>query len=265
MGGERTRVSGGAHRLITALSEAAERLLGFPVVDALGGRHLGPLLRLVIPSPLRPSWLGNQVGVEHACKALLDELIVRRVEARVVVAVERGARRDEAELARHRVQLALQARPALVHRGEVRCLAELAVDRCVFCIALGLVKVIHLARVGAARAEDGERGVGADEHRHGAAATRRTRRPLLVNSNVAAYHHGVSAIPCRRLDPRDRVEEGRRAAVARVGRSDALEVRLAAEELCEQCRLHALRLVDERLGADLDAADLVRCDAVALH
>jgi len=114
------------------------------------------------------------------------------------------------------------------------------------------------------RTLENERSVRADEHGARAGTADRARTALGVDGNVARDDERVAAVPAARLDPVARVEEGGRAAVARVLRVDALDVRVAREQV-HQDRLDRLALVDERLGADVDAADRRGRDVVLLE
>lgn len=114
------------------------------------------------------------------------------------------------------------------------------------------------------RTLENERSVRADEHGARAGTADRARTAFGVDGNVARDDERVAAVPAARLDPVARVEEGGRAAVARVLRVDALDVRVAREQV-HQDRLDRLALVDERLGADVDAADRRGRDVVLLE
>ena len=106
--------------------------------------------------------------------------------------------------------------------------------------------------------------VGADEHGDSASTTSGARVALGVEGNVSGHDNGVAAVPGRRLDPVDGVEEGIGAAVARVHGVDALDTGVVAEKGHEH-RLDRLRLVEEGLGADLESANRVGVDVVLLE
>eukprot|EP00967_Tisochrysis_lutea_P140095 scaffold255466_cov29-Tisochrysis_lutea.AAC.3 len=123
------------------------------------------------------------------------------------------------------------ARPAGVDPREVGLLRELAVDRGVLGVAPRLVEVVDLDSVRCSRTDHGERRVWTDEHCDGSAAARWARRARRIDGDVAADHQRIPPIPRARLDPRDGVEQGGGAAVARVRRRDALNIGVVTEEL----------------------------------
>lgn len=120
------------------------------------------------------------------------------------------------------------------------------------------------SKSGAERTLENERSVRADEHGARASTTDGARTALGVDGNVARDDECVAAVPAARLDPVARVEERCRAAVARVLRVDALDVRVAREEVHQE-RLDRLAFVNQRLGADVDATDRRRGDLVLLE
>lgn len=108
--------------------------------------------------------------------------------------------------------------------------------------------------------------IRSDQDGAGTGTTGRARGPLGVDSDVTAEDDGVPAVPGRALDPVDGVEERGGPAVAGVLRVDALDVGVAVrlEEVHED-RLDRLGLVDDGLGADIEATDREGVDAVLLE
>lgn len=132
---------------------------------------------------------------------------------------------------------------------------------------VGLVEVVRVPDVRAPLASfDGQGGVGTDEHGYAASATSGTGIALLVQCDVASHHNGVPAVPRRGLDPVYAVEECICAAVAGVYRVHTLNVVVAGLlEQLHQDGLDRLGLVEERLGADLKAANRFRLNVVLLE
>ena len=166
-----------------------------------------------------------------------------------------------------RVKLALEKRVAFVQRVQVADDGQATVHNRILRVHHGLVEVVRVGDVcGSQAALEHERRVWSDEERNGAGAAGWPRATLGVERYVAHDDGRVASVPVARLDPVDGVEERRRAAEASVDVVDALDVRVAgALEQLHQARLDALGLVDERLGADVEAADLVRAHAPLVH
>lgn len=101
---------------------------------------------------------------------------------------------------------------------------------------------------------------------HAGTDHRRQKTKQTKKTNTTKDTKGLRTVPRTGLHPVDGVEEGGRAAVAGVGGVDALHVRVAGvlEQLHED-RLDRLGLVDDGLRADLQPADAVVGQAVALH
>lgn len=97
-------------------------------------------------------------------------------------------------------------------------------------------------------------GVGSDEHGNGTSTTNGTSSTLSIDGNITSNDKSVTAIPRGRLDPVDGVEQSRGSTVAGVFGVDALDVGVVAKEV-HQDSLDRLGLVDQGLGADVDAAD----------
>ena len=110
---------------------------------------------------------------------------------------------------------------------------------------------------------DGERSVRPDEHRKGTSATSGTPTALRVDSDVTANDDRVPAVPGRGLDPVYSVEERGSRTIARVLGVDTLDVGVARlGEVVHQVRFGRLGLVDDRLGADIDATNGLGIDVV---
>jgi hypothetical protein len=106
--------------------------------------------------------------------------------------------------------------------------------------------------------------VGPDEERNGPCTPCWPGSTFGIDGNVAGDDNGPAAVPRARLDPIDRIEEGRGPAIAGVLRVDAFDVVVAMEEVHED-GLGRLRLVDDGFCADIQPADLARMDVVFFH
>mmetsp|Transcript_104832 Transcript_104832/g.302425 ORF Transcript_104832/g.302425 Transcript_104832/m.302425 type:complete len:214 (+) Transcript_104832:1482-2123(+) len=176
--------------------------------------------------------------------------MVGRVEAQVV---ERARRHHLSRACHGLLNVPLVA---LVNAREVGTLRELAVDKGILVVVgRGLVKVVAIDGVrGAEAGLEGQRRVRPDQHGHHAAAGGGPRGAGGVDGDVAREHNGVATVPLLGLYPRQRVEQGGSAAIARVGRGHALNVTVESKD-AHQRGLDALGLVNEGLGADFEAAD----------
>lgn len=106
-------------------------------------------------------------------------------------------------------------------------------------------------------------GIGSNEHSTRASATDWTGATLSINGNIPSKYNRIAAVPRTRFDPVDGVEKGSGGAIACVLRVDALNVVVArlAKEVHED-RLDRLGLVDNGLGADVDATNGLGVDIV---
>lgn len=100
-----------------------------------------------------------------------------------------------------------------------------------------LVEVVCVRDVGTAKTglED-EGSVWTDEESHTACTAGWTGIAFLVEGNVASYHDCVTAIPRRRLDPVDRVEDGVCTTVASIHGVNAFHI--CVSSLLEQLHEH---------------------------
>lgn len=109
---------------------------------------------------------------------------------------------------------------------------------------------------------DDDGGAGSHQHGDGSGAAGGPGAAAGVDRHVPRHGQSQSAVPEPRLDPGHRVEKGRSAPVAGVGRVHPFHVRVAAvfEEL-HQHRLDALRLVQDRFRPHLQPPDpIVACE-----
>lgn len=216
--------------------------------------------------------VGQEVVVEHTAVGLLDQLAGRGVVEDVVEVVQSGL-----GLVGNTVGAVLVGLEDLL-TGVVGLVAGinglgvaaegvLAIDNGVLAGEVGLVEVVSVGEVGATETglED-DRGVGANQHGNAASTTGGTGSTLGVQGNIAADNDGVTAVPGGGLEPVDAVEDSVGTAVAGVDGVNALDVGVAggSEEL-HQDGLDGLGLVQEGLGADLEAADGLGVDVVLLH
>lgn len=211
--------------------------------------------------------VSEEVVVEEAGVGLLDGLAGGGVEGHVVEAVERKLGRVSVRgSAVGDASLAL----VVVAVGGVKSLlvavdGVVTIDDGVLASQIGLVEVVDVVHVGATEAGlSDNRGVRADEHGNAASTTGRTSVALGVESDVASDDNGVTAVPGRRLDPVDGVEEGVGATVASIDGVNTFNALVVIEELHED-RLDGLGLVENGLGTDLEAANRGRIDIVVLE
>lgn len=219
-------------------------------------------------------WVYEVVVVEQARVRLGDKLASRRVERHVVEAVQRSLLLLSAAIDTVSVQARLQGLfPCVVglvtgvYGLSVALDREVAVDNRVLACKVRLVEVVHVPDVRAAQASvDSDGSVRANKHGYATSSAGGTGIALRVQGNVTSHNNGVTAVPRRRLDPVDAVEQGVGSTVAGVHRIDTLDVVVATlfEEL-HQDRLDRLGLVKERLGADLEASDGLGVYAVLLE
>lgn len=214
------------------------------------------------------------VVVQQARVRLGYELAGRGMESHVVKAVNSSFDLVTAAVDAVAVLLRLERLLSLVvglvagiHCLGVAAEGEVSVDNGVFARKVGLVEVVCVPDVGTALASvhDNWR-VGANKHGHASGSASRAGGALGVKGNVSCDDDGVTAVPARGLDPVDRVEQGVCAAVAGVYRVDTLDVVVARLlKQLHQDRFHRLGLVQQRLGADLEAADCLGVDVVLLE
>lgn len=205
--------------------------------------------------------------VQQSGVRFLHELASRGVESKVVEAVEGSlASIGTVGIAIGKLGLAL----AVITVGSIQglCVAVngvVPIDVGVLAGQVGLVKVIGVLHVGASQAGlHNNRGIRADQHSHGTGTARRTSIALGVQSNIASNDNGITAVPGRGFYPVDTVEQGVGTAVASIDGVDAFEVGIVTEQL-HQNRLDRLGLVQNGLGANLQATNRVGVDVVLLE
>uniref|UniRef100_A0AAG5DIA7 Uncharacterized protein n=1 Tax=Anopheles atroparvus TaxID=41427 RepID=A0AAG5DIA7_ANOAO len=242
-----------------------ERFLHVPVEVRVLQPHAGELLALA--GEQLGALLGrrqHEVVQADARERLLHQLAVRAVEDDRVERVERDGGDHVRVALGELLPVQLVAR---VKGTEVALDRELPVDDGVLRAEVRLVEVVRVLHVRRPQPPvEAERRVRADEHGHGAGPTGRTGRTLRVHRNVAAHDQRQPSVPARRFNPVDRVQQRGRPAVARVRRVDSLQVGDARRfEQLHQHRLDALRLVHDRLRADLEPADPVQRNLVPIE
>ena len=254
------------------LGKSHEGLLDVPVRDRglvgdvldLGG-HLsedgvGGVLQVVVV---------QETGVR-----LGDEFAGRGVESHVVEAVERCllllSVAIDAVAVLLRLECSLTVVVGLVTGIDGLSVAldgEVAINDGVLAREVGLVKVVCVPDVGTTLAGlHNKRGIGANEHGNAASTTGGTGVALGVERDVASDNDGVTAIPSRRLNPVDGVEQSVGAAIARVHCVNTLNVVVAAllEQLHED-GLDRFGLVEKGLSTDFKATDALGVDVVLLE
>lgn len=277
-------VSAHGRHLNAGLDAGSEALLGKAHEGLLNRlvRHRGLVVEtLQFCGHLRENgvlWVGEVVIVEQACVRLGYELARWRVEAHVIKPVERRLLLlrvavnaiDTIGTVRLGLERLLTLVVCLV--AGIDCLGvapdrEVAVHNGVLARQVRLVEIVGMSDVGAAQACVKDQGsIRSNEHSHTACTAGRAGISLLVQRNITSHHHRVTAVPRRRLEPTDRVENGIRAAVARVDRVYTLDVEVAG--FCKQLhedRLDRLGLVEQRLGAHLETANRLGIDIVFLE
>ena len=134
---------------------------------------------------------------------------------------------------------------------------ELPVNNRIFAGEIGLVEVIRMLHVRSSQARfQHDRSVWSHKHGHTPCTPCRSRVTLLIQCNVSGYHDGISAIPARRLDPVDGVEEGIRPTVACIDGIDPFDIGVARRsKQLHQHRLDRLGFVEKRFGAYLQPTD----------
>lgn len=235
----------------------AERLLVVQITDLR--RHL---------RKRRMVGIGPVVVVEHTRVGLGDQFAGRRVEDNVVEAIERGLVIGNcpigAILGLQRLLTSVVRLVAGIDRLGVALDREVAIDDRVLARQIRLVEIIGMRNVGAAETRlKHNRRIGADKEGDAASATRGTRVALGIQRNVTAHDNSITAIPGRRLNPVDGVENGVGPAIARVDCVDAFDVGVARGlEQLHQHGLDRLGLVQNGLGADFEAANGLGVDVV---
>jgi hypothetical protein len=272
--------TGGVH--VTALSGNLNTRVHSLVVALLGQGHEGLLDSLVGDrlgvldianlggdfGKRRVGWVSEVVVVEHARVGLGNELAVRGMEENVIKAIEWGLfLGDHAVGAVALLQGLLASVVGLVagvYSLGVALDGEVAIDVRVLAGKVGLVEVVGVGDVAAAQTGLKHEGsVGADDHGDTSSATGGTGSSLGVQSDVASNHDGITAIPGRRLDPIDAVENSIGASVAGIDGIDALDV--VVTRLLEQLHqdgLDGFGLVEQGLGSDFQAADCLGVDFI---
>lgn len=268
---ESGNLDGGVHPLLEALlGKGHEGLLHGLICDRLLVVHTLDLGRDISEScALR---VGKVVVVEETGIRLLDELACRGMESQVVEAVEGSLGRVIFTVAVGAIGPGLEERLTLVV-GLIRGIEsltvavdrEVTVDIRVFAGQVGLVEVISVLHISTTNAcVNGDGSIRANQQGNGASTSRGPGIALGVQRNVASHNNGVTTIPGRRLDPVDGIEDSVGAPVASVDSVDTLDVGVLSEQLHKH-RLHRLRLVENGLGADLEAANRVDIDLVVLE
>ena len=206
------------------------------------------------------------VVVEQAGIRLLDQLAGGGVETHVVEPVERRLRRIGAIAVR-----ALQPLLALniITVGSIKGLGvagqgEVTVHDRVLAGEIGLVEVVGVLHVGAPQTRlNDNRSVGANQHSDTTSTTSGSSVALGIEGNVTSNNDSISAIPRRRLDPVDAVEQSVGTTIASIHGINSLQVGVVPEKL-HQDGLDGLGFVEDRLGTDLEATNRVSVDVVVL-
>lgn len=215
------------------------------------------------------------VVVEQAGVRLSDELASRGVESHVVKAVERDLLVSGGAVGAVGVAICLTGELLLagvvglvtgVNSLGVAADGVVTVDVRVLAGEVRLVEIVDVSHVSATETglEDDGR-IGTDEEGNAASTASRAGISLLVESNVTSDNNRVAAVPSGGLNPVDSVENSVSAAVAGVHGIDTLDVGVAglSEELHKH-RLDGLGLVEQSLGADFEAANVLGIDIVLL-
>jgi len=254
------------------LCQCHEGLLNRLVCDGRGVVHA-----LQLCGHLCEQWVGRVlqvVVVQQTRVGLGDELASGGVEGHVVEAVDGSFLLRAVAIDAVAVLLRLQRLLARIvrlvagiHSFGVAANGEVAVDDGILAREIGLVEVVCVPDVGSTLTGlNGKRRIRANKHSHAASTASWARIAFLVQRNVASHHNRVAAVPGGGLDPVDAVEQRVGAAVACIDRVHALDVVVAAfVKQLHQDRLDRLRLVEQRLGADLEAANGFGVDAVLLE
>ena len=141
---------------------------------------------------------------------------------------------------------------ALINSLSIASVGEMTIDIGVLAGQVGLVEIVDVADVAGAETRlKYDRSIGTNDHGDTSSSTSRTSCALGVQSNITADDDSVTAIPGRRLDPVDAVEDGVGASVAGVDSVDTLNVGVTRlfEKLHEN-GLDRLGLIQESLGSD---------------
>ena len=245
--------------LVSRLGSGGEGLFEATVGVALLTLNLGKLLHL---SELLAVGVAEEVVVQKTAKRLLDELVVRGVEDSVVDVVE-----VEILTVVDLAVLLNKLGVAGIEGLEVADVGEVSIDNRVRGREVGLVKVIDVLHVrGASSTLDGEGSVGSDEHDDGTTSSSGTRRAFCVLSNIGGDDKSVASVPGRALNPREGVEEGVGSSVAGVHGVDTLDVRVTTLlEKLHEVGLGGLGVIEDGLGGNLEAADILVVDVVLFH
>lgn len=238
-----------------------QRRSGLGLENGPAAVHRGSLIRAGRSLLGRGSRLAGRIFSVQPGQSFAHQFAVRRVKH------ERIERAEAADRVAPLAALAPVRLVAPVQGVQIAPDGQLAVHHRVLGAQVGLVEIVRVVHVRAPQAPvDHQRGARADEHGHGAGAARRTGAAAgRVHRYVGGHHHGQPAVPRARLGPGQGVEQGRRAAVTRVRRVDALHAVVAGgREQLHHHRFRALRLVHQRLGAHLQAADVRVAETVVL-
>lgn len=196
------------------------------------------------------------IVVKHARIRLGHELAVGGMEQNMIKAVQRclllGNDAVDAELLLQGLLASIISLVALIDSLGVALVGEVAIDVGIFAGQVGLVEIVDVAEVAGTETRlEHNRSIGTDNHSDTSSSTGRTGSSLGVQSNITADDDGITAIPSRRLNPVDAVEDGVGASVASIDCVDTLDVGVAGffEELHKN-GLDRLGLVQESLGSD---------------
>lgn len=127
-----------------------------------------------------------------------------------------------------------------------------------------LVEVVDVGHITSSQARlDHDGSIRANQHGDAASASSRSSIALGIEGNIASHHNALASVPAGRLHPVDRVDQGVGASIAGIEGINSLDVVVLAKEL-HQHRLDRLGLVEDRLCADLETANVVDVDAVVL-
>jgi len=214
--------------------------------------------------------VGKVVMVKETSVRLLDKLAGRRVESKVVEAVEAGLGRivtvGDAVGAIGLLSLTL----AVSAVGGIKSLG-VAVDGVVtinigvLAGKVGLVEIVGVLHVGTTQTGLGDdRGVGADQHSDGTGTTSGAGIALGVESDITGNDNSIAAVPSGRLNPVNGVENSVGTTVAGVNGVDTLDVGVVAKKLHKNT-LDRLGLVEKSLGTNLEETNRVGVDVVVLE